>query len=156
MPVGQMGTLSIKGDSAAICYWQAHEKSKETFAGDCCTTGDQFTRDIDGYFWYGGRTDEKLKVSGVFVSPTEVENCLLEHEAGCECAGVGHQGDDGLTKTSAFVVLNEGFAQSAELARQLQEFVKGRLAMHKYPRRVFFRDGLPKNDRGKIDRKNLK
>jgi benzoate-CoA ligase family protein len=156
LPDGQMGTLRIKGDSAALCYWQAHEKSKETFAGDYCTTGDQFTRDAEGYFWYGGRTDEMLKVSGVFVSPTEVENCLLEHEAVCECAVVGFQDEDGLTKTSAYVVLNEGFAQSAELARQLQEFVKGRLAMHKYPRRVVFKDGLPKNDRGKIDRKNLK
>ncbi|HEX5080729.1 MAG TPA: benzoate-CoA ligase family protein [Blastocatellia bacterium] len=156
LPDGQMGTLRIKGDSAAICYWQAHEKSKETFAGDYCTTGDQFTRDAEGYFWYGGRTDEMLKVSGVFVSPTEVENCLLGHEAVRECAVVGFQDGDGLTKTSAYVALNEGFAESDDLARQLQEFVKGRLAMHKYPRRIIFRDGLPKNDRGKIDRKNLK
>ncbi len=156
LPDGQMGTLRIKGDSAAICYWQAHEKSKETFAGDYCTTGDQFTRDAEGYFWYGGRTDEMLKVSGVFVSPTEVENCMLEHEAVCECAVVGFQDEDGLTKTAAYVVLNEGFAQGVELARQLQEFVKGRLAMHKYPRRVIFKDSLPKNDRGKIDRKSLK
>src|SRR5581483_7327070 len=79
LPDGEMGTLRICGDSAALCYWEAHEKSKATFAGDWCTTGDQFTRDADGYFWYGGRTDEMLKVSGVFVSPTEVENCLLEH-----------------------------------------------------------------------------
>lgn len=156
MPDGQMGTLRVKGDSAALCYWQAHEKSKETFAGDWCTTSDQFMRDAEGYFWYGGRTDEMLKVSGVFVSPTEVENCLLEHEAVLECAVVGFQDEDGLTRTKAFLVLNEGFAQSDELARRIQEFVKTRLAMHKYPRRVVFVESLPKNDRGKIDRKSLK
>ncbi|HWQ31623.1 MAG TPA: benzoate-CoA ligase family protein [Blastocatellia bacterium] len=156
LPDGQMGTLRIKGDSAALCYWQAHEKSKVTFAGDWCTTGDQFTRDAEGYFWYGGRTDEMLKVSGVFVSPTEVENCLLEHAAVRECAVVGFQDDDGLTKTKSFIVLNETFAAGDELARELQEFVKTRLAMHKYPRRVVFVESLPKNDRGKIDRKSLR
>jgi benzoate-CoA ligase len=153
---GQMGTLRIKGDSAAICYWQDHEKSKTTFAGDWCTTGDQFTRDDQGYFWYGGRTDEMLKVSGVFVSPTEVENCLLEHEAVLECAVIGFQDEDGLTKSKAFIVLNDAFTQNDELARALQEFVKSRLAMHKYPRRIVFVESLPKNDRGKIDRKSLK
>jgi benzoate-CoA ligase len=156
MPDGQMGTLRIKGDSAALCYWQDHEKSKATFAGDWCTTGDQFTRDAHGYFWYGGRTDEMLKVSGVFVSPTEVENCLLEHKAVLECAVIGFQDEDGLIKTKAFIVLNETFTQGDELARGLQEFVKSRLALHKYPRRIEFVDSLPKNDRGKIERKKLK
>ena len=77
--MGEMGTLKIKGDSAALCYWNAHEKSKETFAGDWCTTGDQFHVDENGYYWYHGRTDEMLKVSGVFVAPAEIENCLLQH-----------------------------------------------------------------------------
>ncbi|MCI0337314.1 MAG: benzoate-CoA ligase family protein [Acidobacteria bacterium] len=156
LPDGEMGTLRVKGDSAALCYWQAHEKSKSTFAGDWCTTGDQFTRDADGYFWYGGRTDEMLKVSGVFVSPTEVENCLLEHEAVQECAVIGFQDEDGLTKTKAFIVLKETFTNGDEIAREIQEFVKLRLALHKYPRRVVFVDSLPKNDRGKIDRKSLR
>jgi benzoate-CoA ligase len=156
LPDGQMGTLRVKGDSAALCYWQAHEKSKQTFAGDWCTTSDQFTRDADGYFWYGGRTDEMLKVSGVFVSPTEVENCLLEHEAVRECAVIGFQDDDGLTKTKAFIVVNEGFAAGDELARRLQEFAKTRMALQKYPRRIVFAESLPKNDRGKIERKSLK
>ena len=156
LPDGQMGTLRIGGDSAALCYWQSHEKSKATFAGDWCTTGDQFTRDADGYFWYGGRTDEMLKVSGVFVSPTEVENCLLEHAAVRECAVIGFQDEDGLTKSKAFIVLNEEFSAGNELARTLQDFVKSRLAMYKYPRRVEFVGSLPKNDRGKIDRKKLK
>jgi acyl-coenzyme A synthetase/AMP-(fatty) acid ligase len=153
---GEMGTLRVKGDSAALCYWQAHEKSKETFAGDWCTTSDQFTRDANGYFWYGGRTDEMLKVSGVFVSPTEVENCLLEHEAVRECAVIGFQDDDGLTKTKAFVVINKTHQDGDELARALQEFVKTRLALYKYPRRVVFMAELPKNDRGKIDRRSLR
>jgi benzoate-CoA ligase len=156
LPDGEMGTLRIKGDSAALCYWQAHEKSKATFAGDWCTTGDQFTRDREGYFWYGGRTDEMLKVSGMYVSPTEVENCLLEHAAVRECAVVGFQDEDGLTKTKAFVVLNQAFTAGAELERALQDFVKSRLARHKYPRRIVFVGDLPKNDRGKVDRKSLR
>ena len=156
LPPGEMGTLRIKGDSAALCYWQAHEKSKETFAGDWCTSSDQFTRDADGYFWYGGRTDEMLKVSGMYVSPTEIENCLLEHEAVRECAVVGFQDEDGLTKTKAFVVLHQSSAACAELTQSLQEFVKVRLALHKYPRRIVFVEDLPKNDRGKVDRKSLR
>jgi benzoate-CoA ligase len=156
LPPGEMGTLRIKGDSAALCYWQAHEKSKETFAGDWCTTSDQFTRDADGYFWYGGRTDEMLKVSGMYVSPTEIENCLLEHEAVRECAVVGFRDEDGLTKTKAFIVLHQISGACAELTHTLQEFVKSRLALHKYPRRIVFVDDLPKNDRGKVDRKSLR
>jgi benzoate-CoA ligase len=156
LPDGEMGTLRVKGDSAALCYWHAHEKSKETFAGDWCTTSDQFTRDADGYFWYGGRTDEMLKVSGMYVSPTEVENCLLEHAAVRECAVVGFQDEDGLTKTKAFIVVNDGFAAGEELGREVRQFVKARLALHKYPRRVVFVESLPKNDRGKIDRRSLR
>jgi benzoate-CoA ligase len=153
---GEMGTLRIKGDSAALCYWQAHEKSKATFAGDWCTTGDQFHADEEGYYWYHGRTDDMLKVSGVFVAPAEIENCLLRHEAVLEAAVVGHDTGDGLVKPKAFVVLREGRAPSEELAREIKEFVKSRLALYKYPRWVEFVAALPKNDRGKIDRKLLK
>src|SRR3989475_397189 len=106
--MGEMGTLRIKGDSAALCYWNAHEKSKETFAGDWCTTGDQFHLEADGYYWYHGRTDDMLKVGGVFVAPSEIENCLLQHEAVLECAVVGHEGGDGLVKPKAFIVAREG------------------------------------------------
>jgi benzoate-CoA ligase family protein len=156
LPAGEMGTLRIKGDSAALCYWQAHEKSKATFAGDWCTTGDQFHADEEGYYWYHGRTDDMLKVSGVFVAPAEIENCLLRHEAVLEAAVVGHDTGDGLVKPKAFVVLREGRAASEALAREIKEFVKSRLALYKYPRRVEFVASLPKNDRGKIDRKLLK
>ena len=166
-----MGTLRIKGDSAALCYWNAHEKSKETFAGDWCTTGDQFHLDEAGYYWYHGRTDDMLKVSGIFVAPAEIENCLLQHEAVLECAVVGNDAGDGLVKPKAFVVLreeargssptvregaiNDGNSQD-ELAEQLKEFVKSQLAPYKYPRWIEFVPSLPKNDRGKIDRKLLK
>lgn len=153
---GEMGTLRIKGDSAALCYWNAHEKSKETFAGDWCTTGDQFHVDEEGYFWYHGRTDDMLKVGGVFVAPAEIENCLLQHESVFECAVIGHDAGQGLVKPKAFIVAREGHAPCDALARQIQEFVKSKLALYKYPRWIEFVDSLPKNDRGKIDRKQLK
>jgi benzoate-CoA ligase len=156
VPVGEMGTLKIKGDSAALCYWNAHEKSKETFAGDWCTSGDQFHVDAEGYYWYHGRTDEMLKVSGVYVAPAEIENCLLQHEAVLECAVVGHEADAGLVKPKAFVVLREGFDGSEPLADEIKQFVKSRIAVYKYPRWVEFVSSLPKNDRGKIDRRQLK
>jgi benzoate-CoA ligase family protein len=153
---GEMGTLKVKGDSAALCYWQAHEKSKQTFAGDWCTTGDQFHVDEEGYYWYHGRTDDMLKVSGVFVAPAEIENCLLGHEAVLEVAVVGHDAGDRLVKPKAFVVLREGHEPREELAQSIKEFVKSHLALYKYPRWVEFVPSLPKNDRGKIDRKKLK
>jgi benzoate-CoA ligase family protein len=153
---GEMGTLRIKGDSAALCYWNAHEKSKETFAGDWCTTGDQFHVDADGYYWYHGRTDDMLKVSGVFVAPAEIENCLLQHEAVLECAIIGFDAGDGLVKPKAFVVARDTHAADDALAEQLKDFVKSRLALYKYPRQIEFVTSLPKNDRGKIDRKLLK
>ena len=153
---GEMGTLKIKGDSAALCYWNAHEKSKETFAGDWCTTGDQFHVDSDGYYWYHGRTDDMLKVGGIFVAPSEIENCLLQHEAVLECAVIGDESSEGLVKPKAFVVLRDGFAQDDETAELLKTFVKSRLAAYKYPRWIEFAASLPKNDRGKIDRRSLK
>jgi benzoate-CoA ligase family protein len=156
LPAGEMGTLKIKGDSAALCYWNAHEKSKETFAGDWCTTGDQFHVDEQGYYWYHGRTDDMLKVSGVFVAPAEIENCLLQHEAVLECAVIGHEAGDGLVKPKAFIVLRDGHAASESLAGEIKEFVKARLALYKYPRWIEFAASLPKNDRGKIDRRELK
>jgi len=153
--VGEMGTLRIKGDSAALCYWQAHEKSKETFAGDWCTTGDQFHVDQDGYYWYHGRTDDMLKVSGIYVAPAEIENCLLQHTAVLECAVVGHE-VEGLTKPKAFVVPREGYAADERLAEEIKLFVKTKIAAYKYPRWIEFVDSIPKNDRGKTDRRKLK
>ncbi len=153
---GEMGTLQIKGDSVALCYWNAHEKSKETFAGDVCTTGDQFHVDDNGYYWYHGRTDDMLKVGGIFVAPAEIENCLLQHQAVFECAVIGHDGGDGLLKPKAFIVLKPGQEPSEELAVEIKDFVKSRIALYKYPRWIEFVSELPKNDRGKIDRRALK
>ncbi len=152
---GEMGTLKIKGDSAALCYWNAHEKSKETFAGDWCTTGDQFHVDDEGYYWYHGRTDDMLKVSGIFVAPAEIENCLLQHEAVLECAVIGAEAGDGLIKPKAFLVLRGEFTAGEELAEEIKRFVKSHLALYKYPRWIEFVPSLPKNDRGKIDRRKL-
>ncbi len=154
VPEGEAGTLWIKGESAAVLYWQAHEKSKQVLRGDWVVTGDHMRRDAAGLFWYEGRSDEMLKVGGIFVSPLEVENCLLQHPRVAECAVIGYKDADGLTKPKAFVVLRDGRA-GGELARELQEFVKGRLATFKYPRSVEFVASLPKNDRGKIDRRAL-
>jgi benzoate-CoA ligase family protein len=156
VPTGEMGTLKVKGDSAALCYWNAHEKSKAVFAGDWCTTGDQFRIDGSGYYWYCGRTDEMLKVSGMFVSPTEIENCLLEHPAVAESAVIGASDEQGLIKPKAFIVITEGYEASLALESELKEMVKGRLAPYKYPRWIEFVPEIPKNDRGKIDRKLLK
>jgi benzoate-CoA ligase len=151
---GEAGTLWIKGESAAILYWQAHEKSKDVLRGDWAVTGDHMRRDERGLFWYEGRTDDMLKVGGIFVSPFEVENCLLAHPRVAECAVIGYKDAGGLIKPKAYVVLREGPGDAA-VARELQEFVKARLAPFKYPRAVKFVPSLPKNDRGKIDRRRL-
>src|SRR3989440_2290815 len=156
VPTGETGTLKIKGDSAALCYWNAHEKSKETFIGDWCTTGDQFHIDEEGYYWYHGRTDDMLKVGGVFVAPSEIENCLLQHEAVLECAVLGHDDGDGLVKPKAFVVARHDHKTDDALAEDIKQFVKTRIASYKYPRWIEFVPSLPKNDRGKIDRQLLK
>src|SRR5687768_6065578 len=153
-PDGEPGTLWIKGESAAILYWQAHEKSKEVLRGDWVVTGDHLRRDGDGRYWNEGRTDDMLKVGGIFVSPFEVENCILEHPLVAECAVIGYKDDEGLIKPKAFVVCRA--QPEAGFGRELQEFVKRRLAPFKYPRVVEIVEALPKNDRGKIERKRLR
>ncbi len=153
-PDGEAGTLWVKGESVAIHYHQAHEKSKAVLRGDWVVTGDHMRRDAQGRYWYEGRSDDMLKVGGIFVSPLEVENALLQHARVAECAVIGYKDPDGLVKPKAFIVLREGEGDAA-LARELQEFVKGRLAAYKYPRAVVFVPSLPKNDRGKIDRRRL-
>jgi benzoate-CoA ligase family protein len=152
---GEIGRLWVKGDSAALCYWGDHEKSKATLQGDWCVTADLFRRDSEGYFWYAGRADDILKVRGMFVSPLEIEEALTKHSAVSECAVVGVEDEDGLTLPKAFVVLREGQQGSDDLIGQLQEHAKEQLARYKYPRQVEFIDSLPRNDRGKIMRKAL-
>ena len=154
---GEVGALHIKGDSAALCYWNEHERSKETFAGDWCMTRDLFCRDRDGYFWYEGRADDMLKVSGISVSPLEVENCLLKHPWVAEVCVVGYEDEAGLVKPRAWLVLKAGaMPEGANLEETLKGWVKQHLAPHKYPRDFKRVDSLPKSDRGKIDRKLVK
>jgi benzoate-CoA ligase family protein len=152
---GEIGTLWVKGDSAAICYWQAHEKSKEVLRGDWVVSGDLFRRDGDGFFYYAGRADDMLKVGGIFVSPMEVESCLLRHPHVLEAAVVGYEDDDGLVKPLAFVVVRAA-SPSEELALAIIDHVKRELAHYKAPRKVQFVDALPRSDRGKILRRELR
>ena len=128
---------------------------QKDFCRDCATTAINY-KDEHGYFWYHGRADDMLKVSGVYVAPTEIENCLLQCSSVLECAVIGHDEGDGLIKPKALIVLREGENPSELLATEIKEFVKARLALYKYPRWIEFVPSLPKNDRGKINRKELK
>jgi len=155
-PPGETGTLLIKGDSIASGYWNKHEQTKDTFRGEWINTHDKFRMDEDGYFWYAGRTDDMIKVSGLAVWPADVESILLEHPAVLESGVAGVPDANGLLKPWAYVVLKEGFAPSDELAKELQTFVKTHTEPHKYPRTVRFVADLPKTATGKIQRYKLR
>lgn len=150
---GEIGELQIKGPTAAIMYWNNRAKTKATFAGEWTRSGDKYTRDADGYYTYGGRSDDMLKVGGIYVSPFEVEACLMTHASVLEAAVIGVQDSDGLTKPKAYVVLKPGHQASAE---DLQAHVKTRLAPYKYPRWIEFAGELPKTATGKIQRFKLR
>lgn len=151
-PDGEMGTLWIKGDSVAAYYWNKHEKSKETFKGEWLNTGDKYYKDADGYFWNVGRSDDMLKVGGIWVSPLEVENTLLEHPAVLECAVIGATDADSLVKPKAYIVLKPTWEAAAELKIDIQQFIKAKIAPYKYPRWIEFAEELPKTATGKIKR----
>jgi benzoate-CoA ligase len=153
---GEIGNLWIRGDSVCAGYWNQHEKTKDTIEGHWIRTGDKYTRDGDGYFWYAGRSDDMLKVGGLWVSPVEVENALVGHPAVLECGVVGREDHDGLVKPQAFIVLKSGVASSSQLAAELQQFVRERLAEYKRPRWVEFLPELPKTATGKIQRFRLR
>jgi benzoate-CoA ligase family protein len=155
LPTGEVGRLHVRGESAALCYWQAHEQSKQTFRGDLVITGDLFRMDEDDYFYYEGRADDLLKVGGRWVAPHEVEECLLSHEAVEQVAVVAWRDAEDLVKPQAFVVTAAGHTADDTLSDTLKQWVKTQLSPHKYPRRVTFLDDLPKNDRGKLDRRAL-
>jgi benzoate-CoA ligase family protein len=152
---GEVGTLWIEGDTAALLYWNEHEKTKQTFRGDLVNTGDLFVRDSEGFYWYRGRSDELIKVGGIWVAPAEIEHCLITHADVVECAVVGYE-EEGLTLSRAHVVLRAGVAGSEDLARALQDHVRTHLSPHKYPRDVRFVAELPKTPSGKIDRLALR
>jgi benzoate-CoA ligase family protein len=151
----EAGYLSVKGDSAAAYYWRNHEKTKETMKGEWLFAGDWYRVDEDGYYWYEGRADDMIKVSGLWVSPVEVENTLGDHDAVVEAAAVGID-VEGLTRVKAFVVLREGHEGSDELVEELQEWSKNNLRRYQYPHMVEFIDELPKTATGKIQRFKLR
>ncbi len=150
---GEVGDLYIKGPSSALMYWGNREKTRDTFLGGWTKSGDKYIRDAEGYYTYAGRSDDMLKVSGIYVSPFEVESTLQQHPAVLEAAVIGIPDAEGLTKTKAFVVLKPG-RQADEAA--LKAFVKERLAPYKYPRLIEFIDELPKTATGKIQRFRLR
>ena len=150
---GQIGELQINGPSAALMYWNNRAKTKATFAGEWTRSGDKYTRDADGYYTYGGRSDDMLKVGGIYVSPFEVEACLTTHPAVLEAAVIGVADTDELVKPKAYVVLKSGQTATAE---DLQQHVKSLLAPYKYPRWIEFVPELPKTATGKIQRFKLR
>jgi acyl-coenzyme A synthetase/AMP-(fatty) acid ligase len=143
-------------------YYEDRDKSWATFSGHWCRTGDLFRMDAEGYLWFSGRADDLLKVGGIWVAPVEVEDCLTQHPAVSLAAVIGVE-DEGLTKPKAFVVVRDEHRARvatdearAALALELKDFAKDRLSKHKYPRFVAFVDDVPKNDRGKVDKRTLK
>jgi benzoate-CoA ligase family protein len=156
LPPGEIGVLWVKGDSVAHGYFQDRDKSWKTFHGHWCRTGDLFHIDERGYLWFSGRADDLFKVGGVFVAPREVEDCLLAHPA-VSVAAVIPADDQGLVKPKAVIVLRPEARRRdrGALADELKAHVQARLSRHKYPRWVVFVDDLPKNDRGKVDKKLL-
>jgi benzoate-CoA ligase len=153
---GEIGDLYIQGPSAAHLYWNQREKTVSTFQGAWVKSGDKYQIDEDGYYLYAGRSDDMLKVSGQYVSPIEVENALMRHEAVLECAVVGKPDGQGLMKTIAYVVLREPARKTDQIEAELKAFVKTSLAPHKYPREIVFVRDLPKTATGKIQRFRLR
>jgi benzoate-CoA ligase len=156
LPNGEIGTLMVKGDSAAAFYWNKHQKTKETMIGEWLNTGDKFYVSESGHFYYVGRSNDMLKVGGIWVSPIEVEACLTEHPAVLECAVVGSPDEENLIKPRAFIVLNKGYSATPEMETELKHHVKGSLAPYKFPRWINFVEELPKTATGKIKRFELK
>jgi benzoate-CoA ligase len=153
---GEIGELQINGPTSAPYYWNNRVKTHATFLGEWTRSGDKYTMDADGYYTYAGRTDDMLKVSGLYVSPFEVELALVSHPAVLEAAVVGKPDDDQLIKPKAFLVLKPDRAGSPALAEELKQHVKAQLAPYKYPRWIEFINELPKTATGKIQRFKLR
>ena len=153
VPDGEPGDLYIQGPSAAMMYWGNRAKTRETFQGGWTKSGDKYVKNSDGTYTYSGRSDDMLKVSGIYVSPFEVEATLVQHPAVLEAAVIGVPDAEGLTKTKAFVVLKAG---SSATDAELKAFVKDKLAPYKYPRQIEFVAELPKTATGKIQRFKLR
>jgi benzoate-CoA ligase len=153
VPQGELGELEISGSTSAMYYWNNRAKSRSTFCGPWTKSGDKYMQDADGYYVYGGRTDDMLKVSGIWVSPAEVEAALVGHPAVLEAAVVGKEDEQKLVKPKAFVVLKPGAKATDD---ELKSYVKEKLAPYKYPRWIEFASELPKTATGKIQRFKLR
>jgi 4-hydroxybenzoate-CoA ligase len=156
LPDGEIGELIVRGPSAGEGYWNQRAKSRRTFAGEWTYTGDKYLRDPDGYYHYCGRTDDMFKVSGMWVSPFEVEAALASHEAVLEAAVIGKADADGLVKPKAFIVLRDGYSPDDGLLEMLRVHVKERAGLWKYPRWIDVRPDLPRTATGKIQRFKLR
>jgi benzoate-CoA ligase family protein len=156
VPRGETGNLILKGETAALGYLHQYERSRRTFLGEWTATGDRFYEDGEGYYRYVGRSDDMLKVGGIWVSPLEIENTLTGHEAVRECAVIGHPDQSDLIKPKAFVVLQNGYAASEEMARELIAYCAKELAGFKRPRWIEFVDELPRTSTGKLQRSKLR
>ncbi|MCB0033718.1 MAG: benzoate-CoA ligase family protein, partial [Anaerolineales bacterium] len=153
---GEIGNLLVKGESVALAYLHQYERSRQTFRGEWLFTGDKYYIDEDGYYWHAGRSDDMLKVGGIWASPMEIESTLLSHAAVLECAVVAHEDHDDLIKPKAFVVLKEGFEPDEEMSSELIAFCREKMAGYKRPRWVEFVTDLPKTATGKIQRFKLR
>jgi len=149
---GEQGRLQVKGDSTAACYWNNPERTAEAMQGDWLDTGDTYVRDEAGYYQHCGRSDDMLKVGGMWCSPIEIESRLVAHPSVLEAAVVGIPDEHGNIKPEAWIVLRTGLAASDGLADELMRHCKGHLAPYKFPRRVHFTPELPKTATGKIQR----
>ena len=156
VPIGDVGNLMVKGDATAPYYWNKHEQTKRMMQGAWLKTGDTYYRDIEGYYWYCGRSDDMMKVGGLWVSPIEIENTLMEHPAVLETAVVSDVDADGLLKPKAYILLKSENQASDSLKVELQNHVKSKLQPYKYPRWIEFVDDLPKTVTGKIQRFRLR
>jgi benzoate-CoA ligase len=153
VPQGELGELEIRGTTGAMYYWNNRAKSRSTFVGAWTKSGDKYLQDADGFYVYGGRTDDMLKVGGIWVSPAEVEAALVSHPSVLEAAVIGKEDEQKLVKPKAFVVLKPGAKADDD---ELKAHVKAKLAPYKYPRWIEFASELPKTATGKIQRFKLR
>jgi 4-hydroxybenzoate-CoA ligase len=153
---GELGDLIVRADSTMALYWNKHEATKSALSGEWIRTGDKYSRDAEGFFVHGGRSDDMIKAGGIWVSPVEVEAAVIRHPSVVECAVIAVADADGLDKPHAYVVLRSGVPADETIARELREFVKGLLAPYKCPKSIRFVDALPKTATGKVKRFELR
>jgi acyl-coenzyme A synthetase/AMP-(fatty) acid ligase len=153
---GEIGNLLVKGESVALFYLHQYERSRQTFRGEWLFTGDKYIVDEDGYYFHAGRSDDMMKVGGIWVSPMEVESTLIGHTAVLECAVVEKEDQSNLIKPKAFVVLQKDYQPSAEMEAELITYCQEKMAGYKRPRWIEFVEELPKTATGKIQRFKLR